>query len=163
MSVWVNVWVAQPARCAGKMALAVTSSAHSHLSGCIDDFDNPKGYGRSPDAAARTARRSDMPKATAQICARNTSVRRRDERERLSRVNATTLERIVRAAGCEPVFDDLIDCYTTGRLLLFRAGRRAAHEVDDFAIVHQRLLLENVDGLPRSELTSGTLVLEFRP
>jgi len=96
MSMWVNVWGAPLGR-GGKMGLAALAFA---LIGCIDDFDNPKGYGGPPGGYD-----------CATLCAESARCEDGSE-ETACRSQCDELERIVRAADCERTLDDLVGCYT---------------------------------------------------
>jgi len=140
MSVWVNVWGAPPAR-RGKMGLAAFVCALA-LSGCIDDFDHPRGYGRSPDGSDASDRGDDC----AELC---TKYARCDGSTDASecRSQCDDTERIVRAAGCDREYDDLIDCYARADDFC-SASESCAREVDDFAACISAHCLNDIDGCP---------------
>jgi hypothetical protein len=143
MSVWVNVWGGPLARRGkGKMGLAALLCALA-LSGCIDDFDNPKGYGRSPDGRSPDGGGPDGHDCAA-LC---TEYEQCDGSTSASecRSQCDDTDRIVRAAGCEQVYDDLIACYAREDDFC-SASESCADEVDDFVSCISYYCLSNVDG-----------------
>ncbi|HVR18932.1 MAG TPA: hypothetical protein VMS65_04535 [Polyangiaceae bacterium] len=140
MSVWVNVWGGPPGR-RGKLGLAALVCALA-LSGCIDDFDHPKGYGRSPGASNG----SNGTDGCAELCTEYASC---DSSTSASecRSQCGETERLVRAAGCDGVYDDLLDCYARADDLC-AAPESCAREVDDFAACISDHCLNHIDGCP---------------
>jgi len=100
MRVWVNVWGTAPARCgrSGPVVLALA------LGGCIDDFDDPKGYGAGSTSECRDlcVEASECPGSDAQSASE--CVEQCDE-----------LERVMRRADCREHFDDFMNCYARVR------------------------------------------------
>jgi hypothetical protein len=115
--VWVNVWGA--ARVLRFATLVVMGSA---AAGCIDDFDHPKGYGRSGGASAYDCR---------DLC----SDSRRcdsDASEAECRSQCASIERIVDDAGCERAWDDVLDCAGSAPGSCETASNVCADELEDF-------------------------------
>jgi hypothetical protein len=91
MRVWVNVWGKASARCGTLGLVAATLAA-----GCIDDFDNPKGYGGASDCGTLCAEISRCPST--------------ETSENECRTQCNEIERIVRDAGCPRIFEDFVTC-----------------------------------------------------
>jgi len=93
MSVWVNVrrWTTRGAR-----VLALGAS----VSGCIDDFDDPKGYGGT-DGRSRSSRGGCF-----EVCEKGAAC----NDELTCKRDCAELEAEIEAAGCIEEWEDLIEC-----------------------------------------------------
>jgi hypothetical protein len=96
MRMWVNVWGMVPARRNGVGLVALALA----LGGCIDDFDDPRGYGTG---GTRTGACTELCKRTVRCPGYGS--------ESDCKVECERAERLVRQSGCERSYRDLIDCY----------------------------------------------------
>ena len=95
MSVWVNVWGWATRTMRGGALFVVLAT----VSGCIDDFDNPKGYGATGGSNRLDC--SDMCDRIATCDGSSVASCQRD---------CTELEELLDSSGCSDEFDDVIDC-----------------------------------------------------
>ena len=96
MGVWVNVWRWTTS---GATVLALGAS----VSGCIDDFDDPKGYGGAKDGSSRS--RSSRA-GCFEVCEKG----RACNDELTCKRDCAELEAEVEAAGCFEEWEDLVEC-----------------------------------------------------
>lgn len=98
MSVWVNVWrrATLAMRGVGWFALVATTN------GCIDDFDDPKGYGATESGDRRDSSRNGC----FEICERGRSCQSELECKR----QCADFQAEAESAGCSEEYADLIDC-----------------------------------------------------
>ena len=97
MNVWVHVWRGVTKTLRGVVTVALLASA----SGCIDDFDDPKGYGANGGRSGRLDC-SDMCERIASCDEQNVESCQRD---------CVELEGIIDDSGCSDEFQDAIDCF----------------------------------------------------
>ena len=95
MNVWVNVW----RWTRGAVLLALSAS----VSGCIDDFDDPKGYGAAGGRSSVSTRQGCF-----RLCEESVGCGATDELS-CKRV----LESEAEAAGCSEELAELVECLLT--------------------------------------------------
>jgi hypothetical protein len=117
--VWVNV--RGRARLLRFATLVVISSA---LAGCIDDFDHPKGYGGNGSGSASGYDCEDLC-ADSQGCDSEVSASE-------CRSRCTAVERIVRSASCQRVWNETLDCVSGAPKTCNAANDYCASELEDF-------------------------------
>jgi hypothetical protein len=101
MSVWVNVRQRAMKTMRGVTLLALVVST----SGCIDDFDDPKGYG----ATSTTGGRSGSSRGGCfEVCERSASCPGADELD--CKRDCADLEVGAETAGCSTEWADFIEC-----------------------------------------------------
>jgi hypothetical protein len=107
MPVWVNVW--GRARDEGLRAASLTLLVVS-LVGCIDDFDNPKGYGAEPGANGGTGGGGglNVRPDCSDVCAESRRCSGGGELD--CRDECAELESLARASGCERELDEVLKC-----------------------------------------------------
>jgi hypothetical protein len=100
MRVWVNVWGTVTFRRLVAMGLATL------VVGCIDDFDNPKGYGPR-DSSGDTFGPSS--KTCSELCEESaTCFGGSDDDD--CREQCSELTEVSRRAGCMDDFEEILDC-----------------------------------------------------
>ncbi len=98
MSMWVHVWRRATRATRGVTLLALVSST----SGCIDDFDDPKGYGETGGNDRRVSTRGGC----FEVCERAASCQSELDCKR----ECANFEAEIEAAGCSEEYADVIDC-----------------------------------------------------
>ena len=98
MPVWVNVWGKVLPRRILATALAACAV------GCIDDFDNPKGYGPSSGSGTYGRNRESC----AELCERSVCDGGSSSRE--CREQCDEISSMARRGGCSDELDDLLSC-----------------------------------------------------
>jgi hypothetical protein len=101
MSVWVNVWQRAMKTMRGVTLLALVVS----MSGCIDDFDDPKGYGA---ATGGNDERGSSRSGCFELCERAASCPGADELD--CKRECVELEVDAEAAGCSEEWADFVEC-----------------------------------------------------
>jgi hypothetical protein len=100
MSVWVNVWRSATKATLGIPLFAVVLS----VSGCIDDFDDPIGYG----GAGGGGRSGSTRRGCFEVCERTASCAGADELS--CKRDCAEIEAEAEAAGCSEEWAQVIEC-----------------------------------------------------
>jgi hypothetical protein len=100
MIAWVRVW----GNVLGRRARASSLCLAFVLSGCIDDFDDPHGYGTGPSGGGSRIDCSD-------ICEADRTCSGVDDVSDC-KSSCAQVEPLIRQSGCKDEWDDALDCFS---------------------------------------------------
>ncbi len=101
MHVWVNVWGKVTLRRAALLLFAPL------FVGCIDDFDDPHGYGPN-DSSSTSGTHGPQGATCPDLCEASVSCGGNTEDD--CRDQCSQLTEVSRRTGCEDELDDILDC-----------------------------------------------------